>query len=444
MICTALFVVGLSASPAPEPVPIQTAEILVAPSQSLQAAIEACPPGSVIRLVAGVYSERITIEKPITLVGAGWDKTVIGPAGAKPPAPKETRDARDAGSVRAPRVLLEPTLLVRNTRDVELRGLRVRGPDSAADKGTLTEEALVVFDSAAVAVSECAGVGPSMNGISIRGASDVHLDHSLVAALWGTGVQASGDKATGGTGGSSARARVEISDCDIRNCYHRCVTIGSDDVVVERCLISGSAWHGIRYDGCSPTIRANQIFGNARSGIYASGETNAKVTGNVFWKNEMSGVSCWFKNADVIEGNTFVGNLREAIAVLGGSRPKISKNVFADNPIAVFANKIGGDADPGALVPSELAIVANFFWANPIGLKIADQTLPLPSGNELVDPGFVDAAAQKFALAPDAAARRASAGAADPILLASPFPIQPEEKAIVPDTDKRDFQLWKR
>jgi hypothetical protein len=72
-----------------------------------------------------------------------------------------------------------------------------------------------------------------------------------------------------------------MRDSDVRNCYHRCVTLVTEEATVERCRISGSAWHGIRYDNCSPKILNNHIFGNARSGIYASGQTRATVVGNV-------------------------------------------------------------------------------------------------------------------------------------------------------------------
>lgn len=425
-----------------------TPEVIVAAGAALQIAIDACPPGGVIRLAEGVYPERILIDKPLTLIGAGWDKTVVGSedlastAPAVPSVPNARNGVRDGSRAAAePAALsrLEPTLTVRNAREVVLRGLRIRGPRSTAKVGSLTDESLVVIDAASATISECAVLGPSMNGIAIRAGSEVRIERSLVAALWGTGVQVLRAKEPG----VGAPARVQIVESDIRNCYHRGVTIAGDDVLVERCRISGSAWHGIRYDGCSPTVRANQIFLNARSGIYASGDTAAHVSDNVFWKNEMNGMSCWFKNADSIEGNTFVGNLREAIAVLGDSRPKLARNVFADNPIAVFVGQIADGRESGSLAPGELALSANLFWANPVDYKITDQVLPLPAGNDAADPGFVSPRKRDFALAADSVGRRIRAGAADPISLASPFPVQPEEKAMIPESEARGFQLWK-
>jgi parallel beta-helix repeat protein len=235
-----------------------------------------------------------------------------------------------------------------------------------------------------------------------------------------------------------------MRDSDVRNCYHRCVTIVTDEATVERCRISGSAWHGIRYDNCSPKILNNQIFGNARSGIYASGRTRATVAGNVFWRNEMDAISCWFNNVDTIERNTITGNLREGIAVVGGSKPTLSRNIFARNPIAVTCSKVASRGQPLAEAPSgDPRIEANFFFENPGQVQDGEVAKPLPPGNQSADPKVADAS-DNFRLAADSPARLANAGAADPIAFASPFPIQPEETSIIPDLDTRDYSKWKK
>ena len=55
---------------------------------------------------------------------------------------------------------------------------------------------------------------------------------------------------------------------------------------MDRACRSGTAWHGVRYDDASPTLTANHIFANARSGIYASGKTSAIIKDNLFTANE--------------------------------------------------------------------------------------------------------------------------------------------------------------
>lgn len=268
-------------------------------------------------------------------------------------------------------------------------------------------------------MSDCAVLGPYMNGISVTDGSSVDITRTLVAAMWGTGIQVYASDRRAGPAGRPAR--LNLSDSDIRNCYHRGVTIRScDGTTITNCRISGSAWHGIRYDHCSPTITDNHIFANARSGIYASGKTAATVRGNVFTKNEMNGISCWFDNADTIDGNTFVDNLREGVAVLGNSRPTLSNNVIARNPIGVVIGKISGRGDQ-AIGPADPKLVDNTFWNNGTAVQIDGEARPVPEGNQSAEPKLDEAK-----LAVD-----------------GPWPVQPEETAMIPDGETREFSKWK-
>ncbi|MHC4500265.1 MAG: hypothetical protein ACYS21_14260, partial [Planctomycetota bacterium] len=59
-------------------------------------------------------------------------------------------------------------------------------------------------------------------------------------------------------------------------------------------------------------------------------------------------------------------------------------------------------------------------------------------------PKFGNPAAKDFSLAADSPAKRMGIGTADPISFDSPWALQPEEIAIIPDSDTRDFRKWKR
>jgi beta-lactamase regulating signal transducer with metallopeptidase domain/nitrous oxidase accessory protein NosD len=420
------------------------ADIVVAAGQSVQEAIDNAPEGAKITLAAGAFKENITITKSLTLQGAGWENTTIGPDAVVPFTQRQRDEffaALEATSDREERAKIAvafanhqppPALTVKNAKNVLLRGIRFRGPAIDGPPEGISSESLVSFVNATGSMRECAIVGPFMNGVTIREGSDVQIENSLVAALWGTGVAA-------GPG-----TKLRISDSDVRNCYHRCVTLATDEATIERSRISGSAWHGIRYDNCSPKILNNHIFGNARSGIYASGRTSATVAGNVFWRNEMDAISCWFNNADTIEHNTVVGNLREGILVVGESKPALSRNVFARNPVAVACSKLASSGQPLAHAPSgDPRLEANFFFENSRQVQSGDAAKSLPPGNQSADPK-VAGAGDNFRLAADSPARLANAGSADPVVFASPFPIQPEETLIIPDLDTRDYSKWKK
>ncbi len=419
-------------------------EIAVGAGESVQAAVDKAPEGATISLAVGAFPEGVTIAKPLTLQGAGWEKTTLGPD-KRVPLTQTQKDefsaALEAASNPQERAKIAialgtgqstPTVTVRNTKGVVLRGIRFRGPPTGDAEGGITAEALVTFDNAAGAIRECAVIGPFMNGVAVLAGSDVEIESSLVAALWGTGVAA------------GRRTKLHMSDSDVRNCYHRCLTLGTDDATIERCRIGGSAWHGVRYDDCSPKILSNHIFANARSGIYASGRTAATVRGNVFWRNEMNAMSCWFDNGDNVEANTIVGNLRDGISVLGGSKTNLVRNVFVDNPVGVACRKVAARGRPPTESPSgDPKVERNFFYNNPKQMQDGEAAKPLPPGNESSDPKL-SGAADSFKLAADSPARKANAGAADPIAFVSPFALQPEEMSMIPESETREFSKWKK
>ena len=397
-------------------------KVQVEAGESIQNAIDAAADGSIITIAQGTYRERLTVGKPITLRGAGWDKTIIKPekAGGFTVEEKDeffrkleaTTDPRErmklATEIAGPR-LQPPTITVKSTDGVTIEKLKVSGPATASDGNAIAPDTLVMLDGATqTKIRDCAVLGPYGNGITVTNGSSAEISGTLVAAMWGSGIQIA--KAT----------TVTLSDSDIRNCYHRGVTISSDKATVKNCRISGSAWHGIRYDHCSPSIIDNHIFANARSGIYASGNTAATVRGNIFTKNEMDGISCWFNNVDNIEANIFADNLREGLAVLGDSKPTLSKNIIARNPIGIMMGGIRGRDDKLVGSPQP-KLLDNTFWKNEQDIKLADKTQPLPQGNKSADPKLDEAK-----LTPTSA-----------------WEITPEEKAIIPHSETRDYSKWK-
>jgi beta-lactamase regulating signal transducer with metallopeptidase domain len=414
--------------------------IPVAPGESIQAAIDKAPAEAVIRLGAGEWKERIVIAKPITIEGAGWEKTIIKPdqppAGATPEAKAEFRKryVRDMPEAEVTKLNLEwaekfemPTLLVHDTAKVTVRGIRIGGVPPAS-KDEAGGDTLIVFRKAQGALFECAAVGPFANGIQVTDQSDVEIRQSLVAAMWSEGIVVRG-RGRNDTGDPS---RLRLIESEVRNVYHYGVAIGPgcDSTVVEHCRISGTAWHGIRYDNASPTITGNVIFQNARSGIYASGKTQAVVRENLFWKNEMDGVSCWFDNADKIESNTFVGNLREGLAVIGGAKPNVARNIFIGNPTAIVCSMT-----QGRTVAGDPVLSGNLFWDNNVVLQVKEESKSAPEDSVNADPKFRDAAKQDFT--PSVAV-----GATKPLAPAGPWPLLAEERAIIPADDTREFSYW--
>ncbi len=439
------------------PAPAEAVAAAPAAPGPIQQRIDAAAPGATIRLEPGVYKERLVINKPLTLEGAGWDKTVVMTEKESFGSLDEVQrimmqrvaqgrsDAeREQIAAQVKKEFVEkmsPLMLsVENAQGVVVRGIKFSSPGGRV-KGASVSLPIVKFDHSRARMVDCAVLAGPGNGIHIQDGSDVEIDRTLVAAVWGTGL--------GVTSGAEP-SRAHVHDSDIRNCHYAGIRIAgrSTEAVIERCRISGAAWHGVRYDDVSPTLRDNLIFGNARCGIYASGQTAATVKNNLLYDNEMTGMSCWFQNQDVIEGNTFAGNERSGLEVLGASEPVVVKNIFYDNPTAVHLGDISGRS-PFARSDGQITLENNLFWANEHNLQWwrnadAKRTIPLDEkAGAVADPQFADPTAKDFSLPADSPARQKGIGAAGLIPFESPWPLQPEELAIIPKGDTRDSRQWR-
>ncbi len=420
------------------PAQTEAVTLTLQPGESIQAALDAAPEGAVLKLAAGTYAGNLLIEKSVTLEGVSEGETVISPTPTlKPGDPEaqalETRlkAAADGPEKKAlqkewQRTVNAPTVRVLHGK-VALRRLRLDSIAPPNPDRSAQEAAFVNHSPGDVILEDCRLVGPGTHGVShLADAGSLEISRCLIAAHWGNGLTVAG-----------GAKRLTVRDSDIRNCHYAGVVIGrgAKDVTIERCLISGAAWHGVRYDDASPLIRHCRIWGNARSGIYASGRTEAVITDNVFWKNEMDGISCWFDNRDRIEGNTFDANLREALAVLGSSEPVIRRNVFANSPVAIMQGRVA-DADASAQQLTSLVLENNVFWQTPVIVQdetTRHTTLSADWKSRSEDPKLDANGVSALEI-----------GARSPVAAQSPWTLTAGEKAIIPAGESRSYKLWGR
>jgi hypothetical protein len=412
----------------------------------IQQKINAAAPGATIHLEPGVYREHLTIDKPLTLEGAGWDKTTILVESRAAELFEEVRKAAQSSTAdveqlrkRVAAEMAQPVLAIAGARAVIVKGIKFSAPGWRG-AGQSLPTAIVTLSHGSAHLSDCALIAGLGDGIRIMDESSATIERCLVAAVWSTGII---------VGNRQDICEARIEDSDIRNCHYAGIRIApSNKATVAHCRISGAAWHGIRYDDASPQILGNLIFGNARCGIYASGQTAATVQGNLFYAEEMGGMSCWFQNQDRIEGNTFANHKREGLSILGASKPTVRRNIFAGNPAAILRADIG-DKSPFAKSDGSLALEDNLFWANEheiqrSGTGGAMETIALDEkAGSVADPQFVAPGAKDFSLKADSPARQKGIGVADPLSFQSPWPLQPEELAIIPKGDTRDSRQWR-
>lgn len=433
---------------------------------SLQSAIDAAPEGAVVFLGPGRCDERVKITKPIKLLGAGPDKTVIGPTAADRDQQEETLYARAKAfearlrSTEAPvepqnelaelkelsEAINNPIIGIDGVQGVELRSLRITSPGTPRARSGLSNSNAVAVKQGGLRMADCAVVGCYGSGVHAEGGSNLEIDDCLIAACWSSGVSAT----------NRSPGRLQITNSDIRNCYHNNIWTGpnSNPCAIEGCRISGSAWFGIRYGDRRPNIVGNAIFENARSGIYAEGEAGV-IKQNLFYKNAVGGASCSYENKCQFEGNLFLDNDGAGIYANGACEPAISRNIFVGSKQGVAYGPI--ETEKVNLQPlGKFHVTENLFWKidQPVVRRYpttkagqpGDQPIELPpdAGNRVADPQVAIGPQQQVVLEASSPARQFDFTGITAVSLKSRWPLTDEERAMIPDDPTREWSKWKK
>jgi hypothetical protein len=410
---------------------------------TIQAAVNAAPPGGLVRIAAGTYREQVTIDKPLVLEGAGWQRTavVIPPVGravgvvrlrggtdkAEAESSSQTRwqlspeDPPAEGEQEMPRALIN----IEGASGIILRDLAVVATEVAGHADVRDTGAAVGFHEAKAEVVRCAMVGGLTATVWVAGASTVEITDSLVS--FGL---------TGVTVDDEEGSALVVSGSEVRDCSFG-VVLGKNDqafVVGNRLLSCGD---GVVSKGASPAILANAFSG---CGVTCYEGSSALIGYNIF-EGAGSGVLSIGDNADKAQRNTFVKNSAGVRAKGGAVRIAIERNVFANCRVGVDWDPYSESAAEAA-APRPDSCTDNLFWANDQHAHRYDRTgdalaavshaLDVTAlGNEIAPPAFRDADSGDYSLRADGAAARLGAGAPAHIGLQSVWPRLPVELTLL-------------
>jgi nitrous oxidase accessory protein len=236
---------------------------------TLQQRIDAAAPNEAIRVEAGVHPESISINKPLTLIGA---------PGA---------EIRGNGTGKVVTIAAD---------DVTIRGLRITGSGLQ-----LSDDDAAVFVIGNRATIENCTIADSLHGVYLKKVSGAQILNNRIQGK--TTLAASAEPVENGIGQSA-------ENCDTT-------------------LAANRRGNGIHQWNCEGNlIRGNEIS-DARDGIYFSFTNNSRVENNLI-QHARYGLHYMYSDANTFENNTFTENAAGA-AIMFSKDMVVHGNRFVNN-----------------------------------------------------------------------------------------------------------------
>ncbi len=348
--------------------------------ESLQAAIDRAPAGAVICLPAGTWNESIRVTKPLTLRGAGREKT-------------EVRGVQ----------LARPVIWIAVTEPgapIVIAGITFTGATGSCPEPRGCAHGLLVEGTAVVQIERCAFSGNAGSGVFLRGAARATFNDSTITNNIGSGLEATDQAQASITASSISRnrgpgiwlagaARLELarsnvseseshglwvrdssqlvatdstitrcdghgillrdrasaqlrgctisshkgtgvwiehaadatlSECTIEETWDGVEVRGASQVRIAACTISGIRWNGVEVHGTArATILGSTISRGRGSGIYIGGAAQAEISHNRIDSWTTHGILSLSRAQPWGEGNRMWGNGADLAGNLPGS-----------------------------------------------------------------------------------------------------------------------------
>jgi nitrous oxidase accessory protein len=261
------------------------AVLQVRAGESVGAAIRQARPGDTVQVMAGTYSERILIDKPLLLEGLGKPTIAAGHEG-------------DAIRVKA--------------RDVTIRGLIVR--DSGIDLGAQNAGIYVMPGSDRIVIANCDLVA-NLFGIWLEQTRGAVLQGNLVTGRRDLMSQMRGNG-------------IQVYNTDDTQVLENTITYVRDGIYVDysrRATFRGNTVHHVRYGTHYMNTHDSSWEGNtvyqSRGGLALMEVRNLTVRNNVAWGNEDHGIMLRTIQDSVIENNIVAGTAAASSSTTPNSIP---------------------------------------------------------------------------------------------------------------------------
>jgi parallel beta-helix repeat protein len=329
---------------------------------SIQAAVTAAAAGDTIKVAAGTYKENITINKAVSVIGAGAGQSIIS---ADPTVAKEgvTIDGVTSGAATFSGFTVTNSalsgILVQNSSGVTVSNNTVIHNDLNLNLDTHTCPGAFPFDQ-----DDCG------EGLHLRGVSNSQILNNLVTDDAGGILLTDETAATTGNTIDGNRVQDNVEDCGITLASH-------PSQIIPPTTQGGQPTFKPGFGVFKNSITNNVVSGNGAAGvgIFASvpgtGSYDNLVQGNTIYGNGIAGVSLHsHAPGQNLDGNQIIGN------TVG------TNNLFGDSDAGDFQTT--GILLMAAVVPAKgTVITGNTITGNDIGIWLANTASSTVSGNHV-------------------------------------------------------------
>jgi nitrous oxidase accessory protein NosD len=299
-------------------------------ADALQNRIDKAPTGGEVKITKGAYTEPLTINKPLKLVGEDRDGCVIDVVSDQP-------------AIR----------LTHGKGDVLLENLSIRWKRETSNQPKEMQAAVVAKDGKVV-LRNVRIIAPGdfarcPCGLAASGFGDITIDNCTFEGYEFT-LQFDGG------------AKANINDSVVLNPGHCGITAGPESVVnVARTIVTGSRYHGLRCTGGQLNAENNVVIANKNRGFYLGNKSATGTIRNNVIQDNGTGISAFAETEAKVQNNFIAGSEFAGIDMRDSCRLNVKKNLLANNARAMVLfpetgknrNSIGDNASADNKTDSE-------------------------------------------------------------------------------------------
>ncbi|WP_337870639.1 right-handed parallel beta-helix repeat-containing protein [Meiothermus sp.] len=288
------------------------------PGDNLNQALRRAPAGATVNLAAGTYvlEGSISLEKPLTLIGAGRDQTrLVSNAGGVLSFENQGKLVIRGISLEAAGNDPEVDILTISKGEFELSDCRIRGLGGQSNSESGDG---IYITEARGSIQNCDISEHSRHGIYLS-KGQLRLSDSSVSSNGRIGILAEGNL--------TAR-NIQVSS----NQEDGLVVLGELQVELSSLTLKGNGGLGMRLSGpLQGSVVSSNLEDNLLGGLQVEGLVQANLENNTVQNNQGNGVILRGGSRPTLRNNTIQNNALHGIALLGNGQARLENNTIANN-----------------------------------------------------------------------------------------------------------------